>query len=298
MPISFSSFNEWIAECEIKNTPPWVPPLEYEIYEKQRTKEEVYKRLAEVYKAMKDAINTGLNEDVRSISGMIDNGAKKVRDSKINVLDDTFRELVYITLAAKEVNSSMGIIVAAPTAGASGIMPGVLYMLQKIHNLSDETIYNSMLVAGGIGIIIEQKASISGAVGGCQAETGTAAAMGAGAIVSALGGTMKQVANAVAIAIMDLLGLVCDPVAGLVEIPCVMRNASAAAVAFTSAQMAIADYDAIIPADEVIEAMGKIGQEMDPKYKETALGGIADTPTARKIAEKIWQDPDDIIIEE
>ncbi len=298
MPISFSSFNEWIAECEIKKSPPWVPPLEYEIYEKQRSKEEIYQKLAEVYAAMKDAIKTGLTENVRSISGMIDNGAKKVKNCKINVLDDTFRELVYTTLAAKEVNSSMGIIVAAPTAGASGIMPGVLYMLQKIHNLPDETIYNSMLVSGGIGIIIEQKASISGAVGGCQAETGTAAAMGAGAIVSALGGNMQQVANAVAIAIMDLLGLVCDPVAGLVEIPCVMRNASAASIAFTAAQMAIANYDPIIPVDEVIDAMGKIGQEMDPKYKETALGGIADTPTARKIAKKIWKNPEDIITEE
>ena len=155
-----------------------------------------------------------------------------------------------------------------------------------------------MLVSGGIGIIIEQKASIAGAVGGCQAETGTAAAMAAGAIVSALGGTMQQVANAVAIAIMDLLGLVCDPVAGLVEIPCVMRNASASAIAFVSAQMALANYDPIIPTDEVIDAMGKIGQEMDVKYKETALGGLADTPTARKIAQQIWQKPENIIKED
>jgi L-serine dehydratase len=181
----------------------------------------------------------------------------------------------------------MGRVVAAPTAGASGIMPGVLYTLQEIHNISDKRILEAMMVAAGIAIIIEQKASISGAVGGCQAETGTAAAMGAGAIVFCLDGTVGQVFNAVAITIQCMLGLVCDPVAGLVEIPCVVRNASAAAIANSSAQIALADVSSVIPVDEVIEAMGEIGASMETRYKETALGGLAATPTAQKIAKRV-----------
>ncbi len=295
--IYFDSFKEWIRECESRRIAPWVPVMEYEISVKQREEKEIKERLARVFSVMKDAIRTGLTEDVRSVSGMINNGAKKVRDCKINVLDENFKELVYHTLAAKEVNSAMGIVVAAPTAGASGIMPGVLYMLQKIHKLSDEKIYEAMLVSAGIGLIIEKKASVSGAVGGCQAETGTAAAMAAGAVVYALGGNIRQIANAVSIVIMDMLGLICDPVAGLVEIPCVMRNASASAIAFAAAQMAIANYDAVIPTDEVVETMGRVGQEMPVKFKETALGGLAATPTGKKIAEKIRKNPKEIINE-
>jgi len=144
-----------------------------------------------------------------------------------------------------------------------------------------------MLVAAGIALIIEQRASISGAVGGCQAETGTAAAMGAGAIVYALGGSVEQIFESVAITIMNMLGLICDPVAGLVEIPCVKRNGSASVIAFASAQMALAGDSAVIPVDEVIDAMGEVGASMEEKYKETALGGIADTPTARKIEARV-----------
>jgi L-serine dehydratase len=166
-------------------------------------------------------------------------------------------------------------------------MPGVLYTLQEIHDISDKRILEAMMVAAGIAIIIEQKASIAGAVGGCQAETGTAAAMGAGAIVFCLGGTIDQVFNAVAITIQCMLGLVCDPVAGLVEIPCVVRNASAAAIANSSAQIALADVSSVIPVDEVIEAMGEIGASMETRYKETALGGLAATPTAQKISKRV-----------
>ncbi len=297
MPIYFDSFKEWIQECEDKELAPWRPVLEYEISEKQRSEEEIWGRLERVFSVMKEAIKTGLTEDIRSVSGMVNNGAKKVRDCSVNVLDENFKELVYHTLAAKEVNSAMGIVVAAPTAGASGIMPGVLYMLQKIHKLPDRKIYEAMLVSAGIGLIIEKKASIAGAVGGCQAETGTAAAMAAGAVVYALGGNIRQIANSVSIVIMDMLGLICDPIAGLVEIPCVMRNASASAIAFAAAQMGIADYDAVIPTDEVVETMGRVGQAMPVKYKETALGGLAATPTGKKIAKKIWKNPKEIINE-
>lgn len=181
----------------------------------------------------------------------------------------------------------MGRVVAAPTAGASGIMPGVLYTLQDIHHVDDRKILDAMLVAAGIGLIMEQKASISGAVGGCQAETGTAAAMGAGAILFCLDGTIDQLFNAVAITVQCMLGLVCDPVAGLVEVPCVVRNASAAAIANSSAQIAIANVSSVIPVDEVIEAMGEIGASMETRYKETALGGLAATRTGQAIAKKV-----------
>ncbi|MCB0843391.1 MAG: L-serine ammonia-lyase, iron-sulfur-dependent, subunit alpha, partial [Bacteroidetes bacterium] len=144
-----------------------------------------------------------------------------------------------------------------------------------------------MLVSAGIALIIERRASIAGAVGGCQAETGTAAAMGAGAIVHCLGGNLDQVFEAVAITIMNMLGLICDPVAGLVEVPCVKRNASAGVIAFASAQIALAGDSAVIPVDEVIDAMGEVGASMEDKYKETALGGIANTPTAREIEKNV-----------
>ena len=144
-----------------------------------------------------------------------------------------------------------------------------------------------LLVAAGIALIIEQNASLAGAVGGCQAETGSAAAMGSGAIVYALGGNVTQVFNAVAITIQCMLGLVCDPVAGLVEVPCVVRNASAAAIAYSSAQIAISNVDSVIPVDECVSAMGEIGQSMESRYKETALGGLAATLTGNAIAKKV-----------
>jgi L-serine dehydratase len=166
-------------------------------------------------------------------------------------------------------------------------MPGVLYTLQEIHDIEDNKILEAMLIAAGIALIMEQKASIAGAVGGCQAETGTAAAMGAGSIVYCLGGNTDQIFNAVAITVQCMLGLVCDPVAGLVEVPCVVRNASAAAIANSSAQIALANVSSVIPVDEVIEAMGEIGASMETRYKETAMGGLAATKTGQAIARKV-----------
>ncbi|MGI9542208.1 MAG: L-serine ammonia-lyase, iron-sulfur-dependent, subunit beta, partial [Cyclobacteriaceae bacterium] len=224
--------------------------------------------------------------------------AKKVYQHPVSILSPEFQKLVARSLAAKEVNSCMGRVVAAPTAGASGIIPGTLYTLQEIHQLEDQKILEGMLVAAGIGLIIEQKASLAGAVGGCQAETGSAAAMASGAMIHCLGGTIDQIFNAIAITIQCTLGLVCDPVAGLVEVPCVVRNASAAAIAYSSAQMALAEMSGVIPVDECVEAMGEIGQSMENRYKETALGGLATTPTAQKIAKKVLISDIDILPEE
>ncbi|MEO1448817.1 MAG: L-serine ammonia-lyase, iron-sulfur-dependent, subunit alpha [Bacteroidota bacterium] len=297
MTVLFDSFAEWQAACG-EDVLPWEPVIQYEIDQRGRTAEEIWAKLEQAYAVMKDAVHTGLTEDMTSLSGMINNGAKKIMQAPVSVLGPAFQRLVAHAVAAKEVNSCMGRIVAAPTAGASGIMPGVLTLLADIHDIPSRKLHESMLVAAGVALIIEKRASIAGAVGGCQAETGTAAAMGAGAIVYALGGDLNQIFESVAITIMNMLGLVCDPVAGLVEIPCVKRNASAAVIAFASAQMALAGDSAVIPVDEVVDAMGEIGAAMEDKYKETALGGIANTPTAREIEARVLVAEADIIPEE
>lgn len=287
MSLLFESFHSWKAYCEDRQLELWQPVLTYEISQKGRTEESIWKNLQIAWDVMKDAVNTGLTEEMKSVSGMINDGAKKVYRYEKAVLSPEFQKLVARSLAAKEVNSCMGRVVAAPTAGASGILPGTLYTLQEIHDIPDDIIYKGLLIGAGIALILEKGASLAGAVGGCQAETGSAAAMAAGAIVFSLGGTIDQVFNAVAITIQCMLGLVCDPVAGLVEIPCVVRNASAAAIANSSAQIALADVSGVIPVDECVEAMGEIGQSMDTKYKETALGGLAATPTGQRIANKV-----------
>lgn len=287
MAFLFESFAEW-KKYSVDNNMSLVQVVaEYECTQRNRTEKEIWDGLAKAWEVMKDAVATGLTEDMTSRSGMINNGAKKVFNYPKPVLSKEFQNLISRALAAKEVNSCMGRIVAAPTAGASGIMPGVLYTLQEIHNIDDKKILEAMLLAAGIALIMEQRASISGAVGGCQAETGTAAAMGSGAIVYCLGGNTDQIFNAVAITVQCMLGLVCDPVAGLVEIPCVVRNASAAAIANSSAQIGLANVSSVIPVDEVIEAMGEIGASMETRYKETALGGLAATKTGQAIARKV-----------
>jgi L-serine dehydratase len=287
MAFLFDSFEGWKKYCADKSVSVVQAVLDYEKEQKGRTEEDIFIQLGKAWEVMKDAVITGLEEDMTSRSGMINNGAKKVYRHPVTVLSKEFQNLISRALAAKEVNSCMGRIVAAPTAGASGIMPGVLVTLQEIHKTDDKKILEAMLLAAGIALIMEQKASIAGAVGGCQAETGTAAAMGAGAIVYCLGGNVDQIFNGVAITVQCMLGLVCDPVAGLVEVPCVVRNASAAAIANSSAQIALANVSSVIPVDEVIEAMGEIGASMETRYKETALGGLAATKTGQAIAKKV-----------
>lgn len=287
MSILFESFAGWKKYCEEKKLSLYEPVVEYETEQKGKTADDIWKGLQTAYDVMKDAVKTGLTEDMTSRSGMINNGAKKVFNNPVTVLSREFQVLVARALAAKEVNSCMGRVVAAPTAGASGILPGTMVTLQELHDIEDRKILEGLLIGAGIALIMEQKASIAGAVGGCQAETGSAAAMAAGAMVHCLGGSIDQVFNAVAITVQCMLGLVCDPVAGLVEVPCVVRNASAAAIANSSAQIALSDVSSVIPVDECVEAMGEIGQSMETRYKETAEGGLAATTTGRAIAKRV-----------
>jgi L-serine dehydratase len=287
MSLLFNSFKEWKSYCEEHKMNIFEPVIEYETTQKGMSETEIWGGMQNAYTIMKEAVQTGLTEDMTSMSGMINNGAKKVYNNPTPVLSREFQVLIARALAAKEVNSCMGRIVAAPTAGASGILPGTMVTLQEIHKLEDKKILEGLLIGAGIALILEQRASLAGAVGGCQAETGSAAAMASGAIVHCLGGDIDKVFNAVAITIQCMLGLVCDPVAGLVEIPCVVRNASAAAIANSSAQIALSDVSPVIPVDECVDAMGEIGQSMESRYKETALGGLAATPTGQAISKRV-----------
>ncbi len=287
MSLLFENFREWHHHCATTHEPLYQPVLAYETEQKGHAEADIWQGLEKAYTVMREAVHTGLHENLTSRSGMVQGSGRKVHESPVTVLSPEFQLLVARALGAKEVNSSMGRVVAAPTAGASGILPGVLVTLQERHGLSDRQVAEGLLVAAGIALIIEQNASLAGAVGGCQAETGSAAAMGAGAIVHCLGGTPTQAFNAVAITIQCMLGLVCDPVAGLVEVPCIVRNASAAAIAYASAQIALAEVDAVIPVDECVQALGEVGQSMESRYKETALGGLAATPTGQRIAQRV-----------
>ena len=210
-----------------------------------------------------------------------------VDDGK-NICGRLFGSAMVKALAVSELNAAMGKIVAAPTAGSCGIIPAAVLTMQEEHHLSEDITVRALFTASAIGMVIAQNASISGAEGGCQAECGSASAMAAAALVEMAGGTPQQVSHACAIALKNILGLVCDPVAGLVEIPCIKRNAMGTANAFVAAELALAGIESAIPADEVIVAMKRIGDLLPVSLKETADGGLADTPTARKLQEQVF----------
>ncbi|HVZ50084.1 MAG TPA: L-serine ammonia-lyase, iron-sulfur-dependent, subunit alpha, partial [Gemmatimonadaceae bacterium] len=195
-----------------------------------------------------------------------------------------FGDVLARALAVQEVNAAMGVIVAAPTAGGAGVLPAVLTGLAAARGVGDDRLIDALATAGLIGAVVAERASLSGAEGGCQAETGAAAGMAAGAATEMLGGSPRQVGHAVALAQQGTLGLVCDPLGGLVELPCVFRNATGAAIALAAVEMALAGVEFAIPADEVIDTMGEIGAAMDVRYRETAGGGLAATPTGRRLA--------------
>lgn len=237
---------------------------------------------------MRHSIYVGLQGEI-SRSKMVGGVAKKISTSKqVSVVGSSMRSALMRAIAVGEANACMGKIVAAPTAGASGILPAVLFTLQEDFMLTDEQLVRGLIVAGGIGLVIAARASIAGAIGGCQAECGSGAAMAAGAAVYLLGGTAEQVGYAVAIALKNMMGLVCDPVAGLVEVPCVKRNAGATAQALVAAELALMDVHSVIPVDEVIDAMKQVGDDLPNSLKETSQGGIAITPTALELHKKIF----------
>ncbi len=263
--------------------------LRTEVEESGDTEEAILRHMEQNLSVMEQAAHQGI-EGVKSRSGMTGGDAKLLAEylqsEKALSRSIYTRAMVYAT-AINEVNAAMGVICATPTAGSSGTLPGVLFALRDDLKLSRCEQINFLITAAGCGIVIGNQASISGAEGGCQAEVGSAAAMSAAAIVEACGGSPSQSGHALAIALKNLLGLTCDPVAGLVEVPCIMRNTAGVVIAISSAEMSLAGVKSRIPADEVIDTMGKIGRSMPPALRETALGGLAQTDTGLEMARQL-----------
>jgi L-serine dehydratase len=265
--------------------------IEAEMEVSQRSRDAIMADMYTNLDVMEKAVQRGLSEDIRSHSGLTGGDAKKLQEymkTKPFLSGPTLLNAVSMSVAVNEVNAAMGTIVATPTAGACGIVPGTLFAVSEKLKPTREEMVNYLFTAGAIGFCIANNAFISGAAGGCQAEVGSATAMAAAAIVEMAGGTPEQSAQAVAIALKNMLGLVCDPVAGLVEVPCVKRNAMGAAIATVAADMALAGIKSVVPTDEVIDAMYRIGCTMPTALKETAQGGLAATQTGRQIEAKIF----------
>lgn len=253
------------------------------------TKEASFEKMRALYAAIRRA-RAGYDPALRSASGMVGGDGAKMRAYVQNgktICGDYIGQVIAQALEMGESNACMKCIVAAPTAGSCGVLPAVLLPYQAREGLDDHTMVRAMYVAGAIGQVVAAKASIAGAAGGCQAEIGTASAMGAAALCYLGGGDAQAVCHAAAIAIKSMLGLVCDPIAGLVEVPCVKRNAAGAMIAMSSADMALAGIRSAVPPDEVILAMREVGDKMDVSLKETGVGGVAGTPFGQKIAEKM-----------
>ena len=261
--------------------------LDQEAKDQGRPVAEIRGALARALEVMRGAVERGLVGDLYSTSGLVGGDAAKLRKSAAGPLaGSAFTDVLARALAVQEVNAAMGVIVAAPTAGGAGVLPAVLTGLAKARGIADEKIVDALATAGLIGAVVADRASLSGAEGGCQAETGAAAGMAAGAATEMLGGTPTQVGHATALAMQGTLGLVCDPLGGLVELPCVFRNATGSAIALTGIELAMAGVEFKIPVDEVIDVMGEIGRSMDVRYRETAGGGLAATPTGRRLAKE------------
>lgn len=287
----FKTVAELVDLAESQNKKIAEVMLDQEMEFSGKSKEEIMEQMYKAYEVMEKAVNRGITEDIRSHSGMTGGAAKKLQKyiAKGNFLTgETILDAVSKAMATNEVNAAMGTICATPTAGAAGIVPGCLFSLFEKLNPTKEEKIHFLLTAGAIGYVIANNAFIAGSMGGCQAETGSAAAMAAAAIVEMAGGTPTQSSHAMAIALQNMLGLVCDPVAGLVEVPCVKRNAIGASIAMVAADMGLAEITFIIPADEVIGAMYRIGKSMPDTLKETAMGGLAATPTGKALEAKIF----------
>ena len=274
-----------IADAETQGRTLAQVALTREAEDQGRTVEDIRSALGRALVVMRGAVKDGLTGDLYSASGLVGGDAAKLRTGPGGPLAGTpFRDILSRALAVQEVNAAMGVIVAAPTAGGAGVLPAVLTGLATARGIGDDAVIDALATAGLIGAVIADRASLSGAEGGCQAETGSGAAMAAGAATEMLGGTPAQAGHAVALAMQGTLGLVCDPLGGLVELPCVFRNATGAAIALAGIEMALAGITFAIPVDEVIDVMGEIGRNMDVRYRETAGGGLAATPTGRRLA--------------
>ena len=262
--------------------------IEREMVTSQRSREDLIDEMRRSWDVMQAAIKRGIENEEHSVSGLTGGDAKKLYAHREGgyLASPALSEASY-AVGVAEVNAVMGRIVACPTAGSCGIMPAALYTAKLNKGATDEEIVKALFTAAGIGMVIDQNASIAGAEGGCQAECGTATGMAAAALVELAGGTPEQCGNACALAIKNLLGLACDPVAGLVEVPCVKRNGFCVIHAMLAADMTLAGIVSAVPIDDVISALDSIGRAMPQSIRETAKGGLAATPTGQKIAERL-----------
>ena len=251
-----------------------------------KSEEELLNEMTEKLHIMMESVRTGMNSKLKSASGLVGGDAHKIIEASKKgklVGGALFEIAIAKAVAVAEVNACMGKIVAAPTAGSCGIIPAVLLSVMEDKKFSEKDIAMTLFTAAGIGMVIANRSTLSGAEGGCQAECGSASAMAAAALVELIGGDTRMISNACAISLKNIMGLVCDPVAGLVEVPCIKRNAGGVANAMTAANLAIAGIESVIPADEVIDAMASVGRLMSITLKETAEGGLAATKTGRDI---------------
>lgn len=283
--MAYLSLEEIVQRCGNEGIPFWKAVQYSDMEDREVTKEESFRMMEKMWRAMKEA-GESYEKNQRSRSGLVGGMGGQMREylEKGNSLSGSFiSEVIAQALEMGEANACMHRIVAAPTAGACGVLPAVLLPIYKRQMASDTEITEAMYTAAGIGQVIASRAFIAGAAGGCQAEIGSASAMAAGALVCLRGGSPEQITHAAAMALKNLLGLVCDPVAGLVEVPCVKRNVIGAVNAVSSADMALAGITSRIPPDQVIDAMKEVGESMHISLKETGEGGVANTPEARKI---------------
>ena len=266
--------------------PLWEAVLTDDLRDRGGERDTSWEKMTRLWRAMVESVE-GYDPARRSACNLTGGDARKVETRAVSLAGPVLTDIIATALKVGECNACMGRIVAAPTAGASGVLPAVLLPIRKKYDFSEEEMVKALYVSAGFGQVIATRASIAGAEGGCQAEIGSASAMAAAALVSLLGGSPEQMAAACATALQNLLGLVCDPVAGLVEVPWVKRNVIGAVNALTAAELALAGVENVIPCDEVIDAMRAVGDVMPAALRETGGGGLAATPTGRRIAEEL-----------
>lgn len=287
--MALDSMKEIFERSARENIPFWEIVLQYDMEERQVSRQASMAKMLSTWQAIQDAADSYTGTQ-RSVSGLVGGDGLKMRlyaRRGESIGGEFMDEVIVQAISMAESNACMRRIVAAPTAGSCGVVPAVLLPLCEREHYTQHELLEALYVASGIGAVIAYRASISGAAGGCQAEIGTASAMAAGALVLLRGGTNEQIGHAVAMALKNLMGLVCDPVAGLVEVPCVKRNVIGAVNAISAADMALAGIESRIPVDEVIDAMGEVGRRMPVEFRETALGGLAATPTGKAVKERM-----------
>ena len=289
--MKFKTGQALLEQCKKENISISEAMIQREVSISDSTREEIIARMSRAYGIMKDAVKEGASGKLHSIGGLLGGEARKMLDWTENghgTCGSTISRASAYAMGVLEVNASMGLIVAAPTAGSSGVIPGVFLALQEAHGFSDEQMTQALFNAGAVGYLIMQNGTVAGAEGGCQAEIGSAAAMASSAVVELLGGTPEQCLDEASDVMSGMLGLVCDPIAGLVEVPCQKRNAIGAANALVCAQMILAGIPARIPFDEMVTAMYRVGRSIPYELRETALGGVAATPTACALCDQIF----------